>query len=134
MKKSVLVTLGAAAAFGVALSPAVAQQKSAPKAYVGPSAHLACGKLAGDKRDACIRKLPTQVFATVKSPAVAKAAAAPAAAAVATKAAAAPKGYVGPAAHLACAKMPGDKRDACIRSLPVVKGPGVATVTAGNKK
>lgn len=127
--KAAAATAGATA---VAAAPAAAKAavtKSVPvKLYTGPAAHIACGKLPGDKRDACIRKLPTQVFSTVKAPAATAPTAAKAAVATPVK------GYVGPAAHIACAKLPGDKRDACIRNLPVVKGPGSATVSSASKK
>lgn len=146
MNKTLAVLLAAAAAMGVAIMPAhdaAAQTKKAaaapkaPKAYVGPSSHLACGKLKGDARDACIRKLPVSVFSkvNVKAPAAAAApAATKAAAAPAVKAPPPPKAYVGPSAHLACSKLKGDARDNCIRKLPVMKGPGFAAATATKKK
>lgn len=141
MKKILTVLACAAAAVAGVLASAddaMAQKKkaakaapkaAAAKAYAGPASHRACATGPAAKRDNCIRNLPVSVFSTVKSaPVKAAGAAAPAAAAAKgakesapAKAAPAPKGYVGPANHLACAKMSADKRDACIRNLPVVR-------------
>jgi hypothetical protein len=150
MNKSLAALLGAvAAAASLASADLVLAQakagkdaaKEAPKAYSGPEAHQACAKAAADKRDACIRNLPVQVFAPVKAAPAAAAAKAepkkaepakaePAKANGANGANGGPKAYMGPKEHLACAKAPADKRDTCIRNLPVVKGPGFSAAPA----